>query len=55
MSYLPGEYVDLSYLNQPVQASQKKSSFAENLQEVGSSYIFRQGKAFKKIPVVFVS
>lgn len=54
---VPGTYVDLAYLNkQLVSAVKKKGSFQETahtLLEVGTSYIFNQGKASRRIPVVF--
>lgn len=56
MSYVPGTKIDLTYLNKEV-ATNEYNSFQEatsTLLEVGTSFVFRQGKAFRKIPVAFV-
>jgi hypothetical protein len=52
MTYFPGDTVDLSHLNRKVVAPAVRKSFAENLQEVGTSFIFKDNlKAFRRIEV----
>lgn len=52
MAYELGTYIDLTHLNRKVVAQADRKSIEENLQEVGTSFIFKEGfRAFKRIPV----
>jgi hypothetical protein len=56
MSYDIGQHIDLSYLNRALQPIQKKSSFQETVNtlfEVGTQFVFNQGKTARRIPVAF--
>lgn len=49
-----GEYVDLTFLNRKVVADAPRKSFAENLQDVGTHFTFKEGlKAYRQIPITF--
>lgn len=55
-----GTHIDLSHINGrravPAPRVQKKSSFqeaAQTLVDVGTQIVFKQGKAARRIPVVF--
>jgi len=55
-----GTYIDLRHLNKGgvLPVARRKSSFqeaAQNLVDVGTQIIFRQGKTARRIPVVFAS
>jgi len=55
MAYELGTYVDLTHLNRKVVAAADRKSIQENLQEVGTSFTFKEGlKAFKRINVQIV-
>jgi hypothetical protein len=52
MAYEIGSHIDLTFLNRKVVAPAVRKSFAENLQEVGTSFIFKDNlKAFRRIEV----
>jgi hypothetical protein len=57
MSYEVGSHVDLTHINRQVSSTvQKKSSFQEaatTFFEVGTTFVFNQGKAARRIPISF--